>query len=118
MSQAVETSTALISNPQISVETMERFQAGRTGFFAGISGQLRAALRLDEAEALQRSGSVKPVSECLREVDTPWGEQLLRETLARKPLPRFEPAPDRANYWVRIDANGTRTIERSFVAGS
>lgn len=122
MSQALEPSTVLVSDLQIPAGTAEQLPTNRAGFLAGTSNTLRSALRLDESEAMQQSGSVKPVSECLREIDIPRGRQLLRETLARKPFPHFEPAPDRASCWIRIEANGTRTVgrfvERSFVAES
>jgi hypothetical protein len=122
MSQSVELSDTLISDARSSAELSDRSVAGQIEFWARLGKTFASSLRLDEAEAVKQSGAVKSVSECLNDVDTPYGRQLLKETLSRKPYPHFEPVLDRPGYWVRIESDGTRTsgkfVGRTFVVES
>jgi len=62
----------------------------------------------------------KPLSECLREVDTPVGRARLKAYLESLPFPHFEAHPIIERAYIRIEANGTRIagrfLGREFVA--
>jgi hypothetical protein len=70
---------------------------------------------------LRQAGPVKPLSECVAEVDSPEGRRRVAEYLHSQPFPHYEPAPDRPGMLVRIDAGGKRTlgrfVHRRFKAG-
>ena len=61
--------------------------------------------------ALRRAGDIKPLSECLRNVDSAQGRQRVADYLRHRPFPHFEPA-DSPGLLVKTDANGKRTLGR------
>ena len=69
-------------------------------------------LRTDEVLRLKQRGGVRPLSECLESVDTDKGRRRLGAYLASRPYPRFEPAPGRPGFLVKIDEDGTRRVGR------
>jgi len=64
------------------------------------------------ALALQKAGKAKPVSACLKSVDTPEGRRRVIEHLLTRPFPHYEPHSKKSGLLVRIEADGTRTIGR------
>jgi hypothetical protein len=64
----------------------------------------------------------RPLSECLKSVDSPTGRSRLEKYLNTLPHPHYEPAPNKPGFLVRIDESGKRTvgrfINRQFQAGA
>jgi hypothetical protein len=52
-----------------------------------------------------------PLSECLQSIDSPEGQERLREYLNRQPFPHYE-AATQPGVLIRIDADGSRTAGR------
>jgi hypothetical protein len=68
-------------------------------------GERMAKLRVEGKEP-------RSVSEALREVGTPAGQARVAAHLASEPFPHFEAAPGRPGFLVKLDADGTRTVDR------
>jgi hypothetical protein len=111
MSQPVKVSDALVLDARLTGDVAERSIAGQIEFWARLGRAIEPLLRGDQALALRRSGDSKPLSECLRSVDSPEGRQRVAEHLKSRPYPHYEPA-DAPGLLVRIESNGRRTIGR------
>jgi len=111
MSQPVKVSDALILDARLTGQVAERSIAGQIEFWARLGRAIEPLLRGDQALALRRAGDSKPLSECLRGVDSPEGRQRVAEHLKTRPYPHYEPA-DSPGLLVRLEANGRRTIGR------
>ena len=68
-------------------------------------------LRGDQALALCRAGDSRPLSECLRSVDSTQGRRRVAEHLKTQPYPHYEPA-DSPGLLIKIDSDGKRTLGR------
>src|ERR1700735_3565816 len=75
MSQPVKVSDALILDARLTSGAAERSIAGQIEFWARLGRAIEPLLRGDEALALSRAGSAKPLSECLGPVDLPAGRR-------------------------------------------
>jgi ParD-like antitoxin of type II bacterial toxin-antitoxin system len=111
MSQPVKISDALVLDARLTGEAAERSIAGQIEFWARLGRAIEPLLRGDRAMALRRTGDVKPLSDCLREVDTKEGRQRVADYLKILPYPHFEPA-DSPGLLIKIDSNGKRTLGR------
>jgi hypothetical protein len=111
MSQPVKVSDALILDARLTAEVAERSIAGQIEFWARLGRAIEPLLRGDKALALRRAGDTKPLSECLRSVETPEGRQRVVEHLKTRPFPHYEQAKS-PGLLVRIASNGKRTIGR------
>ncbi len=111
MSQPVKVSDALVLDARLTGEVAERSIAGQIEFWARLGRAIEPLLRGDKALALRRAGDSKPLSECLRSVDSSEGRQRVAEHLKGRPYPHYEPA-DAPGLLVRIESNGTRTVGR------
>ena len=111
MSQPVKVSDALLLDARFASETVERSIAGQIEFWAKIGRALEPLLRGDQVLALCRAGSVKPLSDCLKSVDSPRGRQRVLEHLKNRPYPHYEAATS-PGLLVQIEANGKRTVGR------
>ena len=112
MSQAVELSDAFVSEARSSADLSKRSLADQIEFWAELGRAIESTMRVDEVEAQKRIAPTRLLSECLREVDTPAGRARLKEILRHSPFPHYEPVPDRPEYLIRIDADGTRAVGR------
>ena len=112
MSQPVKVSDALMLDARIAGEMVERSMAGQIEFWAKLGRALEPLLRGDQALALCRAGSVKPLSDCLASVDSAAGRRRVFEHLQSRPYPHYEAAAESPGLLVRIEANGTRTVGR------
>src|SRR5215468_4216294 len=92
MSQPVKVSDALVLDARLTGELAERSIAGQIEFWARLGRAIEPLLRGDEAIALRRSGDARPLSDCVREVDTKEGRQRVTDHLKRQPYPHFEQA--------------------------
>jgi hypothetical protein len=115
MGQPVKLSDNLVLDARLVGEASERSIAGQIEFWAQLGRAMESILRNETALRLKRRGAAAPLSACLDSVDSPAGRERVQATLAAGPYPHFEPAPDRAGFVVKIDADGTRTVGR-FVA--
>lgn len=111
MSQPVKVSDALLLDARFAGEMVERSIAGQIEFWAKIGRALEPLLRGDHVLALCRAGSVKPLSACLKSVDSPLGRQRVVEHLKTRPYPHYE-AVASAGLLMRIEADGKRTVGR------
>jgi hypothetical protein len=111
MSQPVKISDALVLDARLTGKAAERSIAGQIEFWARLGRAIEPLLRGDSAIALRRTGDAKPLSDCIREVDTKKGRQRVMDHLKRLPFPHFEQS-DSPGLLIKIDANGKRTLGR------
>ena len=112
MSQPVKLSDALVLDARLAGETVERSIAGQVEFWAKIGKAIEPLLQGTQMIALCRNAATRPLSACLKSVDSPAGRRRVTEFLQGKPWPHYEPHPNRAGVLVRIEANGKRTVGR------
>ncbi len=120
MSQPVKLSDQLILDARLTGEIVERSIAGQIEFWAGLGRAIDPLLEGIQALALQKSGKAKPISVCLRSVDTSEGRLRVAEYLSSRPFPHYEPHPARRGLLIRTEAGGKRTtgrfVDRKFKA--
>ena len=112
MSQPVKLSDALVLDARLAAETVERSIAGQVEFWAKIGRAIEPLLQGTQALALCRNAATRPLSACLKSVDSPAGRHRVVEFLQSQPWPHYEPHPNRAGLLVRMEANGKRTVGR------
>jgi hypothetical protein len=112
MSQPVKLSDQLVLDARLTAEIAERSIAGQIEFWAQLGRALEPLLEGVQALALRRAGGVKPLSACLKSVDSPEGRRRVAEYLKTQPYPRYQPAPGAPGMLLRIDADGKRTVGR------
>jgi len=112
MSQPVKLSDSLVLDARLAGEIVERSIAGQVEFWARIGRAIEPLLQGDQVLALCRQGNARPLSECLKTVDSPEGRTRLSSFLQTEPFPHFEPHPKKPGLLVRIEADGRRTIGR------
>jgi hypothetical protein len=112
MSQPVKVSDALLLDARLMGETTQRSIAGQIEFWARLGRAIESLLRGDQMLALCRAGKAKPLSACLKSIDSTVGRKRLAEHLKSLPYPHFEPAPGSTGLLVRIEATGKRTTGR------
>jgi hypothetical protein len=109
MSQPVKVSDALILDARLMGEATQRSIASQIEFWARLGRAIESLLRGDRMLALCQAGRAKPLSACLKSVDSAEGRKRLADHLKSLPYPHYEPAPGSACLLVRIEANGKRT---------
>lgn len=112
MSQPVKVSDALVLDARLMGAAAQRSIAGQIEFWAQLGRAVELLLRGDKVLALSRAGRAKPLSACLKSVDSPAGRRRVTEYLRSQPFPRYEPAPGLTGALIRIEANGARTVGR------
>jgi ParD-like antitoxin of type II ParDE toxin-antitoxin system len=112
VSQPVKLSDGLVLDARLAGETVERSIAGQVEFWAKLGRSLDLLLEGQQVLALCRSAEVRPLSECLKLIDSSEGRQRLEKVLQSRPFPHYEPHADRPGLLVRIDADGKRTVGR------
>jgi hypothetical protein len=122
MPQPVKIADALMLDARLAAEIGSRSIAGQIEYWARIGEALEPLLRGDQVLALLKAGAEKPLSSCLKSVDSAKGRRRLMEHLSKRPFPHYEAAPKRPGMLVRIDEDGTRTVgrfvKRRFVAAA
>src|SRR5438105_6688909 len=111
MSQPVKVSDALLLDARLMGEAAERSIAGQIEFWARLGRAIEPLLQGDRAIALRRAGDAKPLSDCVRDVDSSKGRQRVSDHLKARPYPHFEQA-DAPGLLIKIDSNGKRTLGR------
>jgi hypothetical protein len=112
MSQPVKLSDELVLDARMTAEIAERSIAGQIEFWAQLGRAIEPLLGGAQALALRQAGAIRPLSACLKTVDTSEGHDRVRAYLGTRPFPHYEKAADVPGMLVRIDADGTRTIGR------
>lgn len=110
MSQPVRLSDELVLDARLAGEILKRPIADQVEFWAALGRSLEPLLKGDQALALQRAGKVRPLSECLRGVDTPEGRKRVTALLDQQSFPHYEAVPGRK--LVRIEQGGKRATGR------
>jgi len=110
MSQPVKISDDLVLDARLTGEIVRRSIAGQIEFWANLGRAVEPLLEGGKALALQKSGRLRPLSSCLKSVDSPEGRRRVADYLRSRPFPHYEPAP--RGMLVRIDSDGTRTLGR------
>ena len=110
MSQPVRLSDELVLEARLTGEALKRSIADQIEFWASLGRSLDPLLKGDQVLALQKAGKVRPLSECLREVDTPEGRKRLAAYLEQQPFPHYEAVPGRK--LVRVETGGKRVNGR------
>jgi ParD-like antitoxin of type II bacterial toxin-antitoxin system len=111
MSQPVRVSDTLALDARLTGEAADRSIAGQIEFWARLGRAIEPLLRGDQALALCRAGDSRPLSECLRSVDSTQGRRRVAEHLKTQPYPHYEPA-DSPGLLIKIDSDGKRTLGR------
>jgi len=112
MSQPVKLSDALVLDARLAGKTVERSIAGQVEFWARIGRAIEPLLQGTQVLTLCRNAATRPLSECLKSVDSPAGRRRVTDFLQSQPWPHYEPHPDQPGVLVRIEANGKRTVGR------
>lgn len=112
MSQPVKVSDALVLDARLMGEVTQRSIAGQIEFWAKLGRAIETLLRGDQMLALCKAQKAKPLSACLKSVDSPEGRKRVADHLNSLPFPHFEPAPNSPGLLVRIEANGKRITGR------
>src|SRR5438552_7429966 len=109
MSQPVKLSDNLVLDARLLAETTKRSIAGQIEFWAALGRAIEPLLRTPEILALTKAGGHKPLSACLKDVDSPAGRKRVAEYLRSRPFPHYE---QKDGHLIRIDKDGTRTAGR------
>ena len=112
MSQPVKLSDGLVLDARLAGEVAARSIAGQVEFWARLGRSVELLLEGQQVLALCRNATARPLSGCLKSVDTAEGRQRVVDFLESRPFPHYQPHPDRPGLLVRIDANGRRTVGR------
>jgi hypothetical protein len=110
MSQPVKLSDELVLDARLVGEIAERSIAGQIEFWAALGRAVEPLLNGATTLALRKSGNTRPLSELLASVDDSDGRRRVVDYLALQPFPRYEPAVGRPGWFVRIEAEGRRTV--------
>ena len=112
MRQPVKLSEALVLDARLTGEIAGRSIAGQIEYWANLGRAIEPLLQGTQALALCRTAAARPLSECLKTVDTPTGRIRLGRYLDSLPFPHYEPAPNQPGFLVRVDEGGKRTVGR------
>jgi hypothetical protein len=112
MSQPVKLSDALVLDARLAGEAMERSIAGQVEFWARLGRSVERLLGGEEVLKLSRSAAIRPLSSCLRSVDSVEGGKRTKEWLQSQPFPHYEPHPRTPGLLIRIAEDGDRTVGR------
>ena len=96
MSQPVKLSDALVLDARLAGETVERSIAGQVEFWAKIGKAIEPLLQGTQVLALCRNAATRPLSDCLKSVDSPAGRHRVEM--------RYSPAEFEASALVSLAA--------------
>ncbi|MEW6367268.1 MAG: hypothetical protein AB1714_21770 [Acidobacteriota bacterium] len=105
-------SDALVLDARLAAEAVERSIAGQVEFWARLGKAIEPLLQGTQVIALCRDGATRPLSDCLKSVDSAAGRRHVAEFLRSQPWPHYEPHAKRAGLLVRTEASGRRTVGR------
>ena len=102
----------LVLDARMMGKVGHRSIAGQIEFWARLGEALEPLLQGIQALALLRAHAARPLSACLKSVDSPGGRRRVADYLKSQPFPHYEPVAHRAGLLVRIDSDGTRVVGR------
>ena len=114
MSQPVKLSDTLVLDARLVGETVERSIAGQVEFWARLGRAIEPLIEGAQMIALCRNAGARPLSACLKSVDSREGRSRVAVFLQTQPYPHYEPHPDTPGLLIRIAAGGKRTAGRFF----
>jgi hypothetical protein len=112
MGQPVKLSDELVEDARAVAPISQRSIAGQIEFWASLGKSIEPLLRGDRVISLQVAGSERPLSLCLKEVETARGRKRLRAILDQRPYPHYKPVPGHPDLICRIENDGTETVGR------
>lgn len=111
MNQPVKLSHELVLDARLTGQAVRRSIAGQIEFWANMGRAIEPLLQGTVALAMCRAATARPLSACLKSVDTTEGRKRLARYLDSRPYPHYEAARE-AGLLVRIDEQGRRTTGR------
>ena len=102
----------LVLDARMMGKIEHRSIAGQIEFWARLGEALEPLLQGIQALALLRAHAAKPLSACLKSVDSSRGRRRVADYLKSQPFPHYEPVPHRPGFLMRIEADGTRAVGR------
>lgn len=112
MSQPVKLSDALVLDARLAGKTVERSIAGQVEFWARIGRAVERLLLGDQVLSLCRNAAARPLSDCLKSVDSPEGRARVAGFLEKQPFPHYVPHPRKRGLLIRTEASGRRSVGR------
>jgi hypothetical protein len=112
MSQPVKISDELLLDARRTAKVAQRSIAGQIEFWAQLGRAIEPLLEGSRALALRKSGAAVPLSKLFATIDSAEGRKRVSEYLDQRPYPHYETVPNEPDAFVRIEADGTRTIGR------
>ncbi len=112
MSLPVRLSDTLVLDARLASKAVHRSISGQVEFWASLGRAIEPLLLGEQVIALCRSATVRPLSACLKSVDSPEGRLRLADFLKTEPYPHYEPHPDGHSLLIRVDANGKHSVGR------
>src|SRR5882724_8655566 len=94
MSQPVKVSDALVLDARLMGEVSQRSIAGQIEFWARLGRAIETLLRGDQMLALCKAGKAKPLSACLKSIDSAEGRKRLADHPEIVALPALRSGPE------------------------
>lgn len=110
MSTPVRLSDPLVLDARLASEALHRSIARQVEFWADIGRAVEPLLLGPQVIALCQVATAKPLSACLKSVDSPEGRRRLKNFLETQPYPHYEPSPEGNGLLIRVDADGKRSL--------
>ena len=111
MSQPVKLSDELVLSARHVGTSVNRSIAGQIEHWAELGKLVEPYLEGRKTLALRQARKGQSLTEIFATIDHPDGKHRVNEYLKGQPFPHFEASGDRGVF-VRIDADGTRTLGR------
>ncbi|MCM2374423.1 ParD-like family protein [Aporhodopirellula aestuarii] len=112
MGQPVKLSNELVDDARAVVPFTQRSIAEQIEFWAGLGKSIEPLLRGDRSMLLRRTGSERPLSRAIAEVDTAKGRRRVEAYLKKRPFPHYKPVLGNPELLRRIEADGSEVIGR------
>lgn len=97
---------------RLAGEVTERSIAGQVEFWARLGRSVELLLKGEQVLTLARNARVRPLSDCLRSVDSTEGRERVASWLDSQPYPHYEPHPLKSGLQIRTNEDGRRTVGR------
>ncbi len=119
MGQPVKLSDSLVEDARLTSALTERSIAAQIEHWASLGKAIEPILGYEQLLGLKRRGAARSLVDSLTEVETEAGRNRLRDVLAMRPFPHYEPVPGAPGELVRVDAEAKRVrgrfVKRQFV---
>ena len=112
MSQSVKLSDEILGSAREESKVFERSIAGQIEYWAQLGRAVEGLLNVRQIRALRAPGKLKPVTDCLDQVNTKNGKAKLQKHLASRSFPHYEADPEQEGVFLRTDAHGAQVRGR------